>query len=141
MDQIKVFLDSDVLISAFLSKTGASFAILKNPKITKVISKTVKEEVLEVVTRLNLNLPNKDIFPDIKIITLELEKPRLSETYFPYVLDEEDSHVVVGAHKAKVNFLLTHNLRHYHTVKIKNDFGINVMKPGLFLQYFRSLGV
>lgn len=140
MDQIKVFLDSDVLISAFLSKTGASFAILKNSKIIKVISKTVKEEIFEVATRLSLNLPNRDIFPDIKIITLELSKPRLSETYFPYVLDEEDSHVVAGAHKAKVNFLLTHNLRHYHTTKIKNDFGINVMKSGLFLQYLRSLG-
>lgn len=138
MDQIKVFLDSDVVISALLSKTGASFNILQNSKILKVISIMVKEEIIDVATRLNLNSPKKDIFQDIKIITLKLKKKRLSETYVPYVLDQEDSHVVAGAHKAKAMFLLTHNVRHYYVAKIKNDFGIIVMKPGQFLQYLRS---
>ncbi|MBI2009569.1 MAG: PIN domain-containing protein [Candidatus Chisholmbacteria bacterium] len=141
MGQVKVFLDSDVLVSALLSKTGASFKILQNSKITKIISKTIKKEIIDVATRSNINLPSKDIFQSLKIITLKLEKPRLSQRYFPYVLDQEDSHVLAGAHKTKVKFLLTHNLKHYQVAKIRNDFGVSVMKPGLFLQYLRSLGI
>lgn len=139
MGEIKVFLDGDVLVSSLLSKTGASFKILNDSKITKVITRTIKEEILNVAGRLNLDLSKTYIFPDIQIVTLKLEKPRLSEMYIPYVLDQEDSHVVAGAQKAQANFLLTHNLRIYRVEKIKNDLEIIVMKPGQFLQYVRSL--
>ncbi len=139
MDKIKVFLDSDVLISALLSKTGASFEILRNSKITKVISKAIETEVHDVIARLNLDTQPNDVLQDIEIVTLKLEKARLSKMYVSYVIDEEDSHVVAGAMKAKVKFLLTHNIRHYHVVRIKNNLELNVMKPGLFLQYLRNL--
>lgn len=107
MGKIKVFLDSDVLISALLSQTGASFEIIKNPKITKVISKTVEEEICEVASRLNISSPVNTLLKETEVVTLKLEKTRLSKLYVPYVLDMEDSHVVAGAQKAKVAFLLT----------------------------------
>jgi len=138
MDQIKVFLDSDVLVSALLSKTGASFEIVKNAKIVKVISKTIEEEIHTVASRLDIAFPIQDLLQETETITLNLEKARLSQKYIPYVLDIEDSHVVAGAQKAGVTFLLTHNIKHYHLAKIKNDLDINVMKPGTFLQYFRT---
>ncbi len=138
MDQVKVFLDSDVIISAFLSPKGASFEILTNSKIKKTISQTIKEEVDEVVKRLDIARTQKNIVHGLEVINLKLDKARLVETYLPYVLDPEDSHVAAGAHKAKVRFLLTHNLKHYYLEKIKNGLEIIVMKPGNFLQYLRS---
>ena len=139
MGKVKVFLDSDVIISSLLSKTGASFEILKNARVKKVISTTIKEEVRVAAKRLNIDLSKKNLFQDLKTISLKLKKARLAEEYLLYVLDQEDSHVVAGAYIAKANFLLTHNLKHYQVAKIKNDFGIIVMKPGNFLQYLRSL--
>lgn len=138
MGQIKVFLDSDVLISAFLSKTGASFAILNDPKIPKIISRSIEIEVLEVGKRLNLQIKNLNVFENLEIITIKLEKTRLSERYFQYVQDQEDSHVIAAAFRAKVKFLLTHNVKHFYSTKIKNDLDINVIIPGQFLQYLRS---
>lgn len=139
MGQIKVFLDSDVVISALLSQKGASFEILKNSQFKKIITEAIKVEVGEVAKRLNIFLSPKDVFQGIEVISLQLDRARLVETFLPYVLDEEDSHVVAGAQKAKVNFLLTHNVKHYHKEKIKDDFKIVTMKPGYFLQYVRSL--
>jgi len=141
MGEIKIFLDSDVIVSALLSEAGASFAILGNLRISKVVTNTIRAEVFEVARRLGIDLSQKDIFHDLEIIALKLDKARLVETYIQYVLDKEDSHVVAGAHKSKVNFLLTHNLKHYRVDEIKTRLGIIVMRPGSFLQYLRSQGV
>ncbi len=138
MGQIKVFLDSDVVVSALLSQTGASYEILKNKEIRKITSETIKVEVGEVAKRLNISLSNKRIFGKMEVINLKLNKARLVKNYLPYVLDEEDSHVVAGATKANSRFLLTHNIKHYHIEKIKRDLEIITMKPGTFLQYLRS---
>lgn len=138
MDKIKVFLDSDVLISALLSQTGASYEILKNPQINRVVSETIRSEVREVTKRLNISFYNERILEKLEIITLKLDKTRLVTNYLRYVLDEEDSHVVAGAVKGNARFLITHNIKHYHTEKIKRDLAIIIMKPGVFLQYLRS---
>lgn len=137
MGKIKVFLDSDVIVSALLSSKGASFEILNNTKIVKIITHVIKNEVLEVTKRLNLPIPNREL-EQFEIVNISLDKTRIVEKYFPYVLDQEDSHVIAGAEKEKVRFLLTHNLKHYQTDKIKKDFDILTMKPGTFLQYLRN---
>lgn len=138
MDKIKVFLDSDVIISALLSQKGASFEILQNSQVTKFISEAIKLEVTAVAKRLNLQSFSQNIFTDMRMIKINLDKERLVEAYFPFVIDVEDSHVIAKADKAQVNFLLTHNTKHYLTEKIKMSFQIITMKPGLFLQYLRS---
>lgn len=138
MVQIKVFLDSDVIISALLSTTGASFEVIKNSKIKRAISKIIKEELDEVTKRLRLNFFDKDLLRNMETLSLGLTKKEIIKIYSPYVIDPEDAHVVAGAHKAKSRFLLTHNTKHYLASKIRNDFGIIVMKPGIFLQYLRS---
>lgn len=139
MGRIKVFLDTDVIISSLLSEKGASFAVIRNPKIEKVISQAVKKEVDEVTIRLNINVDKKEVLENVNIISLNLKKGKLSQIYSPYIFDLEDSHVIAGTHQSKSKFLLTHNTKHYHTEKIRNDLGIIVMKPGMFLQYLRTI--
>lgn len=139
MDQIKVFLDSDVVISSLLSSTGASFAIITNPKVKKVISKAIKAEVEEVAKRLHIDLSNTKLLTHIQTQAPELKKETLINTYTSYVLDQEDAPVVAGADKTNSQFLLTHNLKHYLSSRIRKDLEVIVMKPGIFLQYLRSL--
>lgn len=137
MAKIQVFLDTDVIISALLSKKGASFEIINNPKITKVISETIKEELNEVIQRLDIE-KQRDFTKKFKKVKLNIQKAGLIEKYSNFTLDEKDTHVVAGAYKSNSRFLLTHNTKHYKLDEIKRRLDISVMKPGKFLQYLRS---
>lgn len=139
MAKIQVFLDSDVIISSLLSKTGASHEIAKNSKVNKIISKFVEREIKEVSKRLKIKKTNvKKVLQNTKQVSIDLTKENIVKKYKKYVFHEQDSHVVAGAYKSKSRFLLTHNTRHYKVNKIRNELGILVMKPGYFLQYLRS---
>lgn len=140
MGKIQVFLDTDVVISALLSKTGASYELIKNPKIIKIVSKSVQKEIEEVTKKLNIDKQETNrILKNINVTSLNLTKKEILEEYKKFVFDEKDSHVVAGANRVKSKFLLTHNLRHYQVDKINAEFGILVLKPGNFLQYLRGL--
>ncbi|MDP3994712.1 MAG: putative toxin-antitoxin system toxin component, PIN family [bacterium] len=140
MGKIKVLLDTDVVISSLLSVKGASYEIIhKKPNIEKVISKTIEKEASIVSERLRLNKKLlAQTFRKTKIISLDIKRKSLINKYRRYVFDTEDSHVVASAEKSSAKFLLTYNTKHYDSEKIKNDFKIIVMKPGIFLQYLRS---
>ncbi|OGY15795.1 MAG: hypothetical protein A2784_01590 [Candidatus Chisholmbacteria bacterium RIFCSPHIGHO2_01_FULL_48_12] len=140
MGKIQVFLDTDVIISGLLSKTGAAFEIIKHPAVKKTISKAVKREIVTVTKRLKIRShKSKALVKDMSVVALELTKSRLTKDYQRFVSDRQDCHVVAGAKASKSGFLLTHNLKHYQVDKIKTDLGIMVLKPGNFLQYLRSL--
>ncbi|KKS98168.1 MAG: hypothetical protein UV73_C0003G0110 [Candidatus Gottesmanbacteria bacterium GW2011_GWA2_43_14] len=140
MAKIQVFLDTDVIISSLLSKTGASFNVINIPKIEKIITNTVSQEVKEVGERLNIEAQSTvKILNNLKTIALDMTKKDLIKNYGDYVIDEKDSHLVAGAYLSKSKFLLSHNSRHYKANKIENDLRIIVIKPGNFLQYLRSI--
>jgi len=136
MAKIKVFLDTDVIISSLLSQKGASFEIINNKKIKKIISKILKSEVEEVVKRLSIK--KSPWLKNIETVSLNLSKKKLLKDYSAYVFDQKDSHVIAGAKLSNSRFLLTHNTKHYNILRIKNGLEIVVMKPGVFLQYLRS---
>ncbi|MBU2591835.1 MAG: PIN domain-containing protein [Patescibacteria group bacterium] len=141
MAKIQVFIDTDVIISSLSSRTGASFAVINNSRIKKIISKTVRKEVVEVTARLSVEKKKTQIiFKKINTISSNLSKKEILEDYGKYVSDQEDSHVVAGADRPKSRFLLTHNIKHYKVNKINSGLGIIVLKPGNLLQYLRSLG-
>lgn len=126
---MKVFVDSDVVISSLISNTGASAQLLKtNNNIAKIISNLSKKELKIVMTRLKIDKP----LPKLKIVIIDN-----FEKYSAYSTDPNDAHIVAGAHQAKVNFLITYNLKHYRVERIKQDLNIIVMTPGIFLQYLR----
>lgn len=140
MAKIPVFLDTDVLVAALLSATGASFALLHHASIKTYISSTIEQEFIEVIRRLNLN-PHRSQswFDKCHLQPLPLTKISLLKKYAPYVIDPEDAHVVAASHLAKTRFLLTHNLKHYQVNLIRQNLNVIVLKPGIFLQYLRSL--
>ena len=139
MEKIEVFLDTNVVISSILSTIGVSHRIIIHPKISKLITKTVEDEIISVSERLNIDSKKiKTVLKNLKRIELNLTKKNLLKNYNNYVFDQEDSHVVAGAHKSKTKFLLTYNIKHFKIDKINRDFGLIVMTPGRFLQYLRS---
>lgn len=139
MGKTKVFIDSDVVISSLLSKKGASFLVLNNNSITPIISDVIQSEIEEVGRRLKIKLDGYESLGGIKVVKMNKAEQRVVDEFAGYVFDQEDSHVVCGAKRSKSKFLLTHNIKHYNVEKIKRDLNILVMKPGVFLQYLRSI--
>lgn len=127
---MKVFVDSDVVISSLISSTGASFQLINQcPEVVKIVSDFSLKELGIVMGRLKINK---------RLPTFELVTVKGVEKYKTYSLDPNDAHIVAGAHQSGVGFLITYNLRHYKTDKIKQDLNIITMTPGTFLQYLRS---
>lgn len=139
MEKVKVFVDTNLLVSALISQKGASYEIVQNSNIVKIISPTVSKELTEVSKKFRFR--NKDVETILKHLSLKkvsLKKEKLEEIYSGYVMDTKDTHVLSSAKESKTKFLLTHNIKHFRVEKINNDFGIIVIKPGNFLQYLRS---
>ena len=84
-------------------------------------------------TKLTFTIKNK-----LKLVTIKDDLDSIKIRFSQHTKDPNDAHVIVGAVKAKVQFLLTYNLKDYKIDKIKKAFGIIVITPAKFLQYLRS---
>lgn len=138
----KVFVDSDVIISSLISSSGAAYFLLNQAHGLKFfISNISQNELLEVAKELKLDqaklknllrkrfekVPIKEKLAEIKLSCCE------------YTIDPGDAHIIAGAKESKANFLVSFNVRHFKTDKIKKDFNIAVITPANLLQYLRSI--
>ena len=138
--KIVIFLDSDVIISSLISEKGAAFSLVHNQQVAKYISNYSFKEISIVIKRLKLNLKNfKSILTNLKIVTVNDKLKDIKESYNKFVIDKNDSHIICGAKEAKVNFLITYNIKNYRKDIIKQNLKIITLTPALFLQYLRSL--
>jgi len=139
---MRIFLDSDTIISSVISDSGASYHVLQY--ITKhgaqgFYSNISEIEIMRVAEKLTLQKENVQRNLDILEMTrLPLLLQDYSQKYHKYVNDSFDGHIVAAAVHSKVRFLLTYNSKDYNREKIKRDFDIIVLTPGVFLQYLRS---
>ncbi len=139
---LKIFLDSDVVISSLISNSGAAYLLINNVKdLDLYISNLSQIELEIVVERLSIdkNLLIEVVNNRFQKVNLEESNETIKEQYGDYVLDINDAHIVAGANKGQVRFLISYNLRHYKLDKIKADFGVIALTPAQFLQYLRSL--
>lgn len=136
----KVFLDSDVVISSLISNLGASYLLINNNNSINFISDISYEELLSVIKRLELEVSTLKILvkEKLKIVKLQSKIKKRVKDYNFFVKDINDIHIIAGAVEAKVNFLITFNLKDFEINKIKEKFNIKIMTPGTFLQFLRS---
>lgn len=138
---MRVFLDSDVIISSLISTTGAAHIITTLDKLDLFISNYSINETSKVAKRQSLDIKKlKKLFDKHNVVQIEKSLKEVKEEYKQYVSDINDAHVVAGAVLSKSDFLITYNLRHYLIDKIKSELRIIIFTPARFLQYLRSLG-
>ncbi len=137
---MKVFIDSDVVISAIISTEGASHLLLYTEEIKPVISSISQRELSVVIKRLNLEVGKLDDMLDKRLSIVDLKESiqDIKNNYGKYVLDQNDAHIIAGAHLADAQFLVTYNVRHFKIDKIKEDLNIVILTPGMLLQHLRS---
>jgi predicted nucleic acid-binding protein len=138
---IRVFLDSDVIISSIISVSGAAYALIhQTDDVTQHVSNISITELEIVVKRLKLDVHRLKNIVSVRCkITKLADKKQIQGTFARYTTDPDDTHVVAGAKESDSRFLITYNSRHFHPEKIKEDFGIIIMTPAQFLQYLRSM--
>ena len=140
INPLRVFVDSDVIISSLISQKGASFLLLSKKDQNYYISDFSKKELTIVSERLKIDKDELSftIKNKLKIVTIKDDLDNIKARFGQHTRDPNDAHVVAGSVKAKAQFLLTYNLKDYKIDKIKKDFGIIVITPAKFLQYLRS---
>ena|SRR3989344_4250108 len=141
MEEVQsVFIDSNVVVTAVHSSLGPGYAVITVKGVKKFTSNICLEEISETCTR--LKLPPKTLSSVLKHtsrVVIPLSDEHILKKYSPYVLDIGDAHVVAGTIQAKSKFLVTHNIRHFLTDKIKSELGVQIITPGKLLHYLRSL--
>ena len=107
---MRVFIDSDVVISSLLPSSGAALLLLNQSTIKPVISSISFKELRIVINRISIE-PEKlevliknrfEVFP----INKKLEK--IKEEYIQFVGDVSDAHIVAGAHEAKIKYIISY---------------------------------
>lgn len=138
---MRIFVDSDVVVSSFLSKSGAAYFLLNTNSLRLFISSLSKKELETVIERLGIgnDMLATLIENNLKVVILSESLPEIKESFEQYVLDENDAHILAGAKAAKADFLITYNVKDFKINKIKKDLNILTLTPGNFLQYLRSI--
>ncbi len=138
---MKVFIDSDVIISSLISSSGAAFYLLnKRFNFDLYISNHSVNELRIVIKRKGLS--ENDFSKIIKNVVVYENKYSLEYiklNFMSYVFDIDDAHIVCSAKEINSDFLVTYNMKDYKIEKIKNEFDIIITKPANFLQYLRSI--
>jgi predicted nucleic acid-binding protein len=137
---MRLFIDSDVVISSLLSSSGAAYFLLNQSQLKPVITSFSLTELKTVVKRMNIDSEklNMLVHKNFEVCKIAKDLDEIKKEYSQYVTDINDSHIVAGAHIAKVKYLITYNLRHFKTDKIKDKLDILLLTPALFMQFLRS---
>jgi predicted nucleic acid-binding protein len=144
MSKSRLFFDSSALIAGVLSRTGAARALMllsEQEKLDLFISEHVIEECERSLARkVPAALPAfrnaiKDVKPKI------VKAPTSEEVWacLYMISDPTDAPILAAAIKAEVNFLVTHNRKHFlDDPKVSEKSGLKIGTPGDALIWIRE---
>jgi putative PIN family toxin of toxin-antitoxin system len=141
---MRVVLDTDVVIAAFRSKTGASRALLDyalQRRITMVVSVPLLFEY-EAILKRDLQrdahgLSEAELERALHLISKACDKQRLHFLWRPQLQDVADEMVLETAINGRVDMLVTFNQRHLHNAAQR--FNLRCLLPAQCLQELEKL--
>ena len=114
MKQHRVVLDTNILVSALMSKMGNPAKIYKmflSETITLVFSDDIMSEYINVLYRPHLRIPADDADKVLDAIRQCGERIKPAKSVFPLV--DEDDRMFYDVAKNAGAYLITGNIRHY----------------------------
>ncbi|MBK9008892.1 MAG: PIN domain-containing protein [Anaerolineae bacterium] len=144
MAKPNIFLDSSALVAGAISSAGAARAILllgEFGDIVITISELVVVESERVVARKSPrsldDLRNLIKISRVKIVRNPLPKDSRSNLYL--IKDPADVPILLVAMRAGVDFLVTHNRKHFlDDPKVAENSGLRIGTPGDALAWLRE---
>ncbi|MBL8092042.1 MAG: PIN domain-containing protein [Anaerolineales bacterium] len=144
MKKLNIFLDSSALIAGVISESGAAHALLQLGE-TEDILLTISELVFNETTRsVARKSPDnlEDVQKEIKKAKIKIVKdPTHAEIQANLYLieDPDDVPILLAAVKAKVDYLATHDKKHFlNDPKVEERAGIKIGTPRDVLNWIRE---
>ena len=137
----RIVLDTNVLVSALRSRSGASFRLLRlvgRDRFELCVSVPLVLEYESVAKRLSvsLGLRHSDIDDILDYLCRVSEHREIFFLWRPFLRDPMDDMVLEVAVEAEVDFIVTHNLRDFAGIE---QFGIRAITPQEFLREIGEL--
>lgn len=144
MAKFNIFLDSSALIAGIISKNGAAYVLLtlgEQEEILLTISEMViTESERSIAKKAPKNLT--DLRKAIKTANLEIVQdpsPEEKEANLYLINDPDDVPILLAAMKAKVDWLVTHNRKHFlDDPKVAEKSKLRIGTPGDVLAWLRE---
>ena len=131
---LKVVLDTNIIVSALLVKQGLPALILSlgiSQKIQLCYSPALMTEYQEVTKRKRFKFKKEDVegvLADIKRVGLEVIP---TQTITLITRDPQDNRILEASQKAKANYIITGNKRHFPFSKFKKA---RIISPREFIE-------
>jgi putative PIN family toxin of toxin-antitoxin system len=134
-------LDTNVLVSALRTRSGASFEIVRRLRLGQwraVLSNHLLFEYEEVLKRQAsaLGLTAEDVDELLNAVAACSDECALAPGWKPVLSDPDDEPLVQLACESNANMIVTHNIRHLLPAV---ELGVEVLKPSEFLARIREV--
>ena len=144
MPKFNIFLDSSALIAGAISDTGAAHVLLQLGE-SEDIFLTISEMVIveserSVAKKSPRNLNDlRSLIKTAKVKIVPDPSSKKVEANLYLIEDPNDVPILLAAMKAKVDYLATHNRRHFlDDPKVAERSGLKIGTPGDVLAWIRE---
>ena len=138
----RVFLDTSVLVSGVLSRTGASAAIFDLGEAQQIVPIVSQQVLVEADRTFLVKFPH--LIERYRKL-MENLAPLLADDPAPHAIKEaalaidlNDAPILAAAKQSKVEYLVTLNTKHFLTPKARAFYAAPIVTPGEFLTAFRA---
>ena len=142
---VKVFLDSNVIISGIFSDKGSPRIILDilSLGLPFVVGATGRYNMIEIERNLKRKMPKalpiyQKYLSDLNLEIIPLPSKQEIEEYSGYISDK-DVPVLVSAIKGNADFLVTGDEKDFSKLKKQSRLEFEILNPSEFLDVFRLL--
>lgn len=144
MSKISVFLDSSAVIAGVISSNGAARVLLvmsENGQIETFISEQViTESERSIARKVPWALPEfRQTLKDARLKVVHNPTTKETKENLYLIADPDDVPILLAAMKAHVDYLATHNRKHFlNDPKVAERAGITIGTPGDVLAWIRE---
>ncbi|MEQ8167477.1 MAG: putative toxin-antitoxin system toxin component, PIN family [Candidatus Eremiobacterota bacterium] len=141
--KLRVFLDANCYIAAAGSPDGGSFLIFKLARAGYIEIITTQKLLQEAKCNIERKMDEKFMhgyYEVLKSTDIEIMEPVTVEEEFQweFCTHKKDCHVLAAAYKAKADVLVSLDIKHIVSDKVKKNFPIPVKNTKSFLTDFLS---
>jgi len=136
---VRVFLDSNVILSGLLSERGAPRIILDllNLRLPFLTGSTGRYNLIEIERNLKKKMPSllflyKAYLPKLHLKVIPLPRPE-EVRGFSGQIAEKDIPVLISAIRSKVDFMVTGDKQHFGKMKELDKYPFHVVTPSEFI--------
>jgi predicted nucleic acid-binding protein len=138
-EAVRVFLDSNVILSGFISDKGAPRIILDILclNLPFLIGMTGRYNVIEIERNLTKKIPDailvyKKYFPELNLKIVPLPTPEELKKFTSHI-SGKDVPVIISAINGKADYLVTGDKKDFEKLKKKGDYPFKILSPSEFL--------